>query len=162
MYFKCKSSPIIITSENLSHGSYWWSNGWPTDRLDRRNGVNLNEYSMWSFMDPYELFGAYNTGHYRLVAVDFNSAERRRQPRRSASWYSNFLKNNAVIWVEDGSFVSATSHALNFECCHSQTILLSQWYDYVFLKGGMLFKVQTTQSSWWCCLQYRVVCTKLH
>uniref|UniRef100_A0A0E0HDE8 4-hydroxy-7-methoxy-3-oxo-3,4-dihydro-2H-1,4-benzoxazin-2-yl glucosidebeta-D-glucosidase n=1 Tax=Oryza nivara TaxID=4536 RepID=A0A0E0HDE8_ORYNI len=90
------------------------------------NGVNLNEYSMWSFMDPYELFGAYNTGHYGLVAVDFNSAERRRQPRRSASWYSNFLKNNAVIWVEDGSFVSATSHALNFECCHSQTILLSQ------------------------------------
>uniref|UniRef100_A0A0D9ZY69 Uncharacterized protein n=1 Tax=Oryza glumipatula TaxID=40148 RepID=A0A0D9ZY69_9ORYZ len=68
-----------------------------------RNGANVKGYSVWSFMDLYELFGGYNTWHYGLIAVDFSSAERRRQPRRSASWYSDFLKNNAVIRVEDGS-----------------------------------------------------------
>lgn len=71
----------------------------------------MKGYSVWSFMDLYELFGGYNTGHYGLIAVDFSSAERRRQPRRSASWYSDFLKNNAVIRVEDGSSVSAAAHA---------------------------------------------------
>ncbi|EEE63449.1 hypothetical protein OsJ_18262 [Oryza sativa Japonica Group] len=76
-----------------------------------RNGANVKGYSVWSFMDLYELFGGYNTWHYGLIAVDFSSAERRRQPRRSASWYSDFLKNNAVIRVEDGSSVSAAAHA---------------------------------------------------
>ncbi|KAF0927697.1 hypothetical protein E2562_035607 [Oryza meyeriana var. granulata] len=75
-----------------------------------RNGANVKGYSMWSFMDLYELFGGYYNWHYGLVAVDFGSAERRRQPRRSARWYSDFLKNNAVIRVEDG-FVSPASHA---------------------------------------------------
>uniref|UniRef100_A0A0D9WFP5 Strictosidine synthase conserved region domain-containing protein n=1 Tax=Leersia perrieri TaxID=77586 RepID=A0A0D9WFP5_9ORYZ len=62
-----------------------------------RNGANVKGYSMWSFMDLYEIFGGYYGWHFGLVAVDFGSAERRRQLRRSASWYSDFLKNNAVI-----------------------------------------------------------------
>ncbi|XP_040379761.1 beta-glucosidase 20-like isoform X2 [Oryza brachyantha] len=76
-----------------------------------RNGVNVKGYSVWSFMDLYELFGGYNELHYGLVAVDFGSEERRRQPRRSARWYLDFLKNNAVIRVDDGLAVSAGSHA---------------------------------------------------
>ncbi|XP_052156989.1 beta-glucosidase 21 [Oryza glaberrima] len=75
-----------------------------------RSGANVKGYSMWSFVDLYELFGGYSTWHFGLVAVDFDSEKRRRQPRRSASWYSEFLKNNSVIRVEDG-FVSAASHA---------------------------------------------------
>ncbi|KAL5202699.1 hypothetical protein ABZP36_013651 [Zizania latifolia] len=75
-----------------------------------RNGANVRGYSIWSFMDLYELFGGYYKSHYGLVAVDFGSTKRRRRPRRSASWYSDFLKNNAVVKVEDG-FASAASHA---------------------------------------------------
>uniref|UniRef100_A0A0D3G6Q4 Beta-glucosidase n=1 Tax=Oryza barthii TaxID=65489 RepID=A0A0D3G6Q4_9ORYZ len=68
-----------------------------------RSGANVKGYSMWSFVDLYELFGGYSTWHFGLVAVDFDSEKRRRQPRRSASWYSEFLKNNSVIRVEDGT-----------------------------------------------------------
>uniref|UniRef100_A0A0D3G6Q6 Uncharacterized protein n=2 Tax=Oryza TaxID=4527 RepID=A0A0D3G6Q6_9ORYZ len=89
-----------------------WYPAVPTSAMaDRRNGANVKGYSVWSFMDLYELFGGYNTWHYGLIAVDFSSAERRRQPKRSASWYSDFLKNNAVIRVEDGSSVSVAAHA---------------------------------------------------
>lgn len=79
--------------------------------IDCRSGANVKGYSMWSFVDLYELFGGYSTWHFGLVAVDFDSEKRRRQPRRSASWYSEFLKNNSVIRVEEDGFVSAASHA---------------------------------------------------
>lgn len=74
-----------------------------------RNGANVKGYSVWSFMDLYEIFGGYKVC-FGLVAVDFDTAERRRQPRHTARWYSDFLKNNAVIKVDDG-FVNGTSHA---------------------------------------------------
>uniref|UniRef100_A0A0D9WFP9 4-hydroxy-7-methoxy-3-oxo-3,4-dihydro-2H-1,4-benzoxazin-2-yl glucosidebeta-D-glucosidase n=1 Tax=Leersia perrieri TaxID=77586 RepID=A0A0D9WFP9_9ORYZ len=75
-----------------------------------RNGANVKGYSMWSFVDLYEIFGGYSMWHFGLVAVDFNSEERRRQPRRSARWYSDFLKNNSAIRVVEDGFVSAASH----------------------------------------------------
>ncbi|XP_006655238.1 beta-glucosidase 19-like [Oryza brachyantha] len=74
-----------------------------------RNGANVKGYSVWSFMDQYEMFGGYKA-HFGLVAVDFGGGELRRMPRHSARWYSGFLKNNAVVEVEDG-FVSAASHS---------------------------------------------------
>uniref|UniRef100_A0A0E0PLH3 Uncharacterized protein n=1 Tax=Oryza rufipogon TaxID=4529 RepID=A0A0E0PLH3_ORYRU len=74
-----------------------------------RNGANVKGYCVWSFMDQYEMFGDYKA-HFGIVAVDFGSEELTRQPRRSARWYSDFLKNNTVIKVEDGS-VSTASHA---------------------------------------------------
>jgi beta-glucosidase len=64
-----------------------------------RKGADVRGYSVWSFMDLYELFGGFKK-HYGLVAVDFDTKERRRQPRRSAHWYSDFLKNNAAIELE--------------------------------------------------------------
>ncbi|KAF0927695.1 hypothetical protein E2562_035606, partial [Oryza meyeriana var. granulata] len=45
----------------------------------------------------------------KLLAMS-TTAQLPRLPRRSARWYSDFLKNNAVIEVEDG-FVPAASHA---------------------------------------------------
>uniref|UniRef100_A0A0E0DQK8 4-hydroxy-7-methoxy-3-oxo-3,4-dihydro-2H-1,4-benzoxazin-2-yl glucosidebeta-D-glucosidase n=1 Tax=Oryza meridionalis TaxID=40149 RepID=A0A0E0DQK8_9ORYZ len=65
-----------------------------------RNGANVKGYCVWSFMDQYEMFGDYKA-HFGIVAVDFGSKELTRQPRRSARWYSDFLKNNAVIKVDD-------------------------------------------------------------
>ncbi|CAL4900317.1 unnamed protein product [Urochloa decumbens] len=74
-----------------------------------RNGADVRGYSVWSFMDLYEIFGGFKT-HYGLVAVDFGTEERRRQPRRSAHWYSDFLKNNAAIESEC-DFMTKTPHA---------------------------------------------------
>uniref|UniRef100_A0A0E0L1M4 Uncharacterized protein n=1 Tax=Oryza punctata TaxID=4537 RepID=A0A0E0L1M4_ORYPU len=108
-----------------------------------RNGANVKGYSMWSFMDLYELFGGYNTGHYGLVAVDFNSAERRRQPRRSASWYSNFLKNNAVIYRRGGCLLSLSCSTLG-----AATPKPSYYPNDMISKGVIIFKVQTIQNSW--------------
>nr|CAB3465467.1 unnamed protein product [Digitaria exilis] len=74
-----------------------------------RNGADVRGYSVWSFVDLYEIFGGFKT-HYGLVAVDFDTDERRRLPRRSAHWYSDFLKNNAAI--ESGfDFTTAIFHA---------------------------------------------------
>ncbi|RLN29601.1 hypothetical protein C2845_PM05G23110 [Panicum miliaceum] len=50
-----------------------------------RKGADVRGYSVWSFMDLYEIFGGFKT-HYGLVAVDFDTEERRRQPRHSAHW----------------------------------------------------------------------------
>ncbi|KAL6864727.1 hypothetical protein ACP4OV_015878 [Aristida adscensionis] len=74
-----------------------------------RNGADVRGYSVWSFVDLYEIFGGFKNP-YGLVAVDFNTRERKRQPRRSAHWYSDFLKNDAVIEVKDDSDTK-TSHA---------------------------------------------------
>ena len=69
----------------------------------------MRGYHVWLFMDLYELFGGFKA-HYGLVAVDFDTEERRRQPRHSAHWYSDFLKNNAVIELEC-DFTTKISHA---------------------------------------------------
>lgn len=74
-----------------------------------RAGSNVKGYSVWSFVDLYEIFGGYKA-HFGLVSVNFRTRERQRQPRLSAHWYSDFLKNNAVIYVEDDT-AAAASHA---------------------------------------------------
>ncbi|TVU34212.1 hypothetical protein EJB05_16043 [Eragrostis curvula] len=73
------------------------------------SGANVRGYSVWSFVDLYEIFGGYKS-YYGLVAVNFNTTGRRRQLRHSAHWYSDFLKNNAIIEVE-GDFAVTISHA---------------------------------------------------
>ncbi|KAL6902144.1 hypothetical protein ACP4OV_005020 [Aristida adscensionis] len=64
-----------------------------------RDGANVKGYSVWSFMDLYEMFGGYKA-HFGLVRVDFSDHRRQRQPRLSAYWYSDFLKNNATVHLE--------------------------------------------------------------
>ena len=74
-----------------------------------RKGADVRGYNVWSLFDLYELFGGFKS-HYGLVAVDFDTEERRRQPRHSAHWYSDFLKNNAVIELEC-DFTTKICHA---------------------------------------------------
>uniref|UniRef100_A0A0A9HCT8 BGL20 n=1 Tax=Arundo donax TaxID=35708 RepID=A0A0A9HCT8_ARUDO len=74
-----------------------------------RDGANVRGYSVWSFMDLYEIFGGYKA-HFGLIHVNFRDQKRQRQLRLSAYWYSDFLKNNTVIQVEDGA-ATAASHA---------------------------------------------------
>lgn len=93
-----------------------------TDRIDylsvyigsvlsaMRNGVNVKGYFVWSFVDLFELLGGYNS-RFGLYHVDFDAKERTRVPKLSAYWYSNFLKNIAVIdfeGIDAGEMFKAT------------------------------------------------------
>ncbi|CAD6272332.1 unnamed protein product [Miscanthus lutarioriparius] len=73
-----------------------------------RDGADVKGYSVWSLLDLYEMFGGYKA-HFGLISVDFKDLRRQRQPRLSAYWYSDFLKNNVAIQVENGE-ATATSH----------------------------------------------------
>lgn len=57
-----------------------------------RNGSNTHGCFLWSFLDCFELAFGY-TARYGLYGVDFNRIDRRRYPRLSARWYSDFLGN---------------------------------------------------------------------
>ncbi|KAM3356160.1 beta-glucosidase 11 [Capsicum galapagoense] len=70
-----------------------------------RNGSNVKGYFTWSFLDCFELLGAYRSG-FGLYYVDLNDKELTRYPKLSAHWYSNFLKgkgfkDSAVLQTED-------------------------------------------------------------
>lgn len=60
-----------------------------------RNGSNTLGYFAWSFIDVFELSYGY-TARYGLYGVDFNQTDRRRYPRLSAQWYSNFLRSRSL------------------------------------------------------------------
>ncbi|KGN59489.2 hypothetical protein Csa_002346 [Cucumis sativus] len=59
-----------------------------------RNGSNISGYFTWSFIDVYELLTGYETS-YGLFYVDLDDPDRKRYPKLSAKWYSNFLKGKA-------------------------------------------------------------------
>ncbi|KAH7676639.1 Beta-glucosidase protein [Dioscorea alata] len=60
-----------------------------------RNGANVRGYFVWSFMDVFELLHGYQT-RFGLYFVDFDDKERKRIPKLSAHWYSNFLKGKNI------------------------------------------------------------------
>ncbi|RCV18063.1 hypothetical protein SETIT_3G270400v2, partial [Setaria italica] len=68
-----------------------------------RNGADVRGYSVWSFMDLYEIYGGFKT-HYGLVAVEFDTEERRRQPRRSAHCTLPFTNHKTQGVISPGSF----------------------------------------------------------
>ncbi|KAG9447398.1 hypothetical protein H6P81_013526 [Aristolochia fimbriata] len=68
-----------------------------------RNGSNTRGYFVWSFTDCFELLFGYSS-YYGLYQVNFNDAERRRDPRLSAEWYSNFLHSSQRRSFDSYSF----------------------------------------------------------
>ncbi|RRT51571.1 hypothetical protein B296_00050520 [Ensete ventricosum] len=57
----------------------------------RRKGANVKGYFVWSFLDVYEFLSGFRSP-FGLYQVDFKDENRRRQPKLSALWYSDFLK----------------------------------------------------------------------
>uniref|UniRef100_J3L562 4-hydroxy-7-methoxy-3-oxo-3,4-dihydro-2H-1,4-benzoxazin-2-yl glucosidebeta-D-glucosidase n=1 Tax=Oryza brachyantha TaxID=4533 RepID=J3L562_ORYBR len=57
-----------------------------------RNGVDVRGYFAWSFVDLFELLAGYQT-RYGLYRVDFDDDAPPRRARRSARWYSEFLRS---------------------------------------------------------------------
>ncbi|XP_020274144.1 beta-glucosidase 22-like isoform X2 [Asparagus officinalis] len=54
------------------------------------DGSNVRGYFVWSFLDVFEFLSGYESS-FGLYDVDFDDIERKRQPKLSAHWYSNFL-----------------------------------------------------------------------
>jgi len=52
-------------------------------------------------MDLYELLGGYEVG-FGLYSVNFSDPHRRRSPKLSAHWYSNFLKGESAFLDSQG------------------------------------------------------------
>ncbi|XP_072958985.1 beta-glucosidase 22-like isoform X1 [Typha angustifolia] len=72
-----------------------------------RNGVNLKGYFVWAFMDVFEFLAGYKQ-RYGLYFVDFKDDDRKRVPKRSALWYSNFLSKKGMNI--NRSYSPAVSH----------------------------------------------------
>ncbi|KAL0918570.1 hypothetical protein M5K25_010585 [Dendrobium thyrsiflorum] len=64
-----------------------------------RNGSDVRGYSVWSFLDLYELLEGYKSS-FGLYHVNFEDNERQRVPKLSAYWYSSFVKHGSVIKIE--------------------------------------------------------------
>ncbi|CAN6333344.1 unnamed protein product [Urochloa humidicola] len=75
-----------------------------------RNGANVKGYFVWSFLDVFELLGAYYL-RYGLYHVDFKDPELPRKPKLSAHWYSKFLRSEIGINIESMISTNASSHA---------------------------------------------------
>nr|XP_009417742.1 PREDICTED: beta-glucosidase 22-like [Musa acuminata subsp. malaccensis] len=56
-----------------------------------RKGANVKGYYVWSFLDVFEFLSGFQSP-FGLYHVDFKDENRRRQPKLSALWYSDFLK----------------------------------------------------------------------
>ncbi|PIA46230.1 hypothetical protein AQUCO_01500033v1 [Aquilegia coerulea] len=70
-----------------------------------RNGSNIRGYFVWSFLDCFEVAGGY-TNHFGLYEVDFKNKERRRYPKQSVQWYTNFLAKTGKKNRSTGSLYS--------------------------------------------------------
>ncbi|PIA46226.1 hypothetical protein AQUCO_01500029v1 [Aquilegia coerulea] len=109
-YIKLKyKNPAIMIHENgypeFSDGSSSLASYNDTGRIEYlqryigsmlpsiRNGSNVTGYFVWSFLDCFEVVGGYTT-HFGLYRVDFSDKDRKRYPRQSVHWYSNFLAKN--------------------------------------------------------------------
>ncbi|VYS49512.1 unnamed protein product [Arabidopsis thaliana] len=66
-----------------------------------RNGSDTRGYFVWSFMDLYELLGGYEVG-FGLYTVNFSDPHRKRSPKLSAYWYSDFLKGESAFLDSQG------------------------------------------------------------
>ncbi|KAL5072902.1 hypothetical protein RYX36_011886 [Vicia faba] len=60
-----------------------------------RSGLNIRGYFVWAFLDVFELLNGLE-GSFGLYYVHFEDPSLRRQPKRSAAWYSNFLNNKSL------------------------------------------------------------------
>ncbi|OAY67465.1 Beta-glucosidase 22 [Ananas comosus] len=67
-----------------------------------RNGANVRGYFVWSFIDVFEFLTGYEAP-CGLYHVDFQDEDRKRRPKLSAKWYSDFLRNNGTNFLKTPS-----------------------------------------------------------
>ncbi|RWW36802.1 hypothetical protein BHE74_00058144 [Ensete ventricosum] len=75
-----------------------------------RKGANVKGYYVWSFLDVYEFLTGFRSP-FGLYQVDFKDENRRRQPKLSALWYSDFLKKKKTSTNINRMGLHETSHS---------------------------------------------------
>ncbi|XP_058010219.1 beta-glucosidase 10-like [Hevea brasiliensis] len=80
-----------------------------------RNGSNTRGYFVWSFLDVFELLDGRGSS-YGLYFVDLDDPSLRRLPKKSAHWYSHFLKGGRVssnrTFELEKTFVDSSSETI--------------------------------------------------
>ncbi|KAG7550872.1 Glycoside hydrolase superfamily [Arabidopsis thaliana x Arabidopsis arenosa] len=74
-----------------------------------RNGSDTRGYFVWSFMDLFELIGGYELS-FGLYSVNFSDPHRKRSPKLSAHWYSDFLKGKTTVFGSQGIITQLLSN----------------------------------------------------
>ncbi|XP_057658553.1 myrosinase 1-like [Diorhabda carinulata] len=62
--------------------------------------VNIKGYTVWSFMDSFEWTAGYSE-KFGLYSVDFSDPDRKRKPKKSASWYKKVIKERRVVDLKE-------------------------------------------------------------
>ncbi|KAI4382165.1 hypothetical protein MLD38_008163 [Melastoma candidum] len=101
--------PIYIHENGMSSPRNATLEDWPRVQLLQsyigslldgiRNGSDVRGYFVWSFLDVFEILSGFKTG-FGLYYVDLDDPELTRYPKRSAHWYSQFLKGGASVRPE--------------------------------------------------------------
>ena len=59
------------------------------------DGCNVQGYTAWTLMDNFEWAFGYQI-RFGLYYVDFDDPERKRTQKKSAEYYANIVKHNAL------------------------------------------------------------------
>ncbi|KAJ8982455.1 hypothetical protein NQ317_010195 [Molorchus minor] len=97
---------IVITENGLSdtsgimeddHRIYYFQN-YLSNCLDAiyEDGVNLSTYIAWSILDDWEWTGGF-TSFLGMYSVNFTDPERTRTPRKSATFFTDIVKNRCLV-----------------------------------------------------------------
>ncbi|CAH1103793.1 unnamed protein product [Psylliodes chrysocephalus] len=62
--------------------------------------VNIKGYAVWSFLDSFQWVAGYRE-KFGLYHVDFTDPNRKRTPKKSASWYKKVIKEKRVVDLKE-------------------------------------------------------------
>lgn len=87
-----KISEALVDTFRLNYLKTYLDELWNTKFID---GVNLQGYYVWSFLDNFEWTGGYKY-RFGINYVDYKDPKLPRYQKMSSIWYSNFIKTGCL------------------------------------------------------------------